>query len=130
MSKAKIEVDISECYDRLSILQIKVKSNLTKSSSLDSINQLKLLGAQIDHLEEEVSIAIGRELAEKIYKSKEYKSLYLTNGRIFDLIDQVKFENSIGKMVDNENHNRFLCKKSLQEAFFSKAPEEIKIGYE
>ena len=75
----QIKIEEAEAFDRLSILSIKLK-NVT---DLDIAVSLK---EQIRSLEEEVSIKIGRDLADKIYKSEEYKNLLFADISVFNWV--------------------------------------------
>lgn len=119
---AKITVNICECYDRLAILEI-------KRDFVSDLDRKKSILSKIKTLEMEISMAIGADLAAKIYDSEEYKSLFISNKKVFKLIDELKNDKTLGPKINSENYNRYLFKKALQEKFFKESSEEIKLGY-
>lgn len=117
---AKITVPISECYDRLSIIEVK---RIYQPLNLDLLHQL-------NEIQEEISLVLGYEFAHNIYSSEEYQKLYNANLEIFKLIDRLnKGELNLGKEINDKNYERFLAKNNLQKHFFNKSIGEIKIGY-
>lgn len=116
----KITVDEAEAFDRLSILQIKIKNT----------NRLKSINNQANNLIMEIMDSISYEKYKKIMTSPEYENLYQSNKKIFDLVDEIKKQNINALIVDTANHERFKYKKALQDKFFKNPIQEIKLGYE
>lgn len=109
------KIEIAQAFDELSILEI-------KKSKLINQKQKKLLEKQINVLKDEILLAVGSVLMEKIYHSDFYKNLFNTNLDIFISVD--KFKTSEPAQL---NMKRIDAKRKLQEYFFGKVLEEIKI---
>jgi hypothetical protein len=116
-------LQISEGMDRLSILQVK----LSKTTDIQIKENLQ---EQIEILEQEISIDIGRDFAVQIYNSKEYKNLYEVNKKLFELVDLTQKDKGLAGEVNREVYNRHLAKKELQSKFSNEEYKEVKIGYE
>lgn len=112
----KISVEPGAAFDILSILEI-------KRLECDGAERKQKLKSQIENLQSEINDAIGYDLARKIYRSEFYTNLYNANCAVFEQINKQKSE------ADLLNYQRFLSKKALQEEFFKKEIEEIKLGY-
>ena len=122
MATGKFTLEISEAFDRLSVLKVKFYK-----CRLDIKKREEIL-EQIESLESEVSISIGRDLGAKIYQSPEHKELYNINLQLFDIIDKVALEDGIdAKIPFNLNNARFQAKNNLQKKFFGKDTAEIKL---
>ena len=122
MSKAKITIEISECYDRLSI-------NFVKLEKCQDIKKKETIREQIELLEQEINVSIGRDLALKIFKSDEYKELYNVNLTLFNLVDEIKINPLVGKTIDDNVYLRHLAKNKIQKKFFNEEFKEVKLGY-
>lgn len=119
----KISLDEAAAYDLLSILEV-------KKYFCDAGPKKELIRSQIAQLQEEISQAVGYDLAKKIYCSDFYTFLYNANFDIFKLIEETKRNPAITlKRADELNYHRFTAKQNLQKEFFNKNLEEIKIGY-
>lgn len=138
-NKISIFIDPAEAFDRLSIIQNK------KEKLLDINNQFSLID-QINILEEQINLSIGRDLAIKIYESNEYKELKNINKEIFYCIDKIRehAKNCNNKLIDDCDINdiqqsarlgikidllntmRFNKKNEIQEKFFNNKIEEVK----
>ncbi len=116
----KITIEVSEAYDRLSVLFIKLKKCL-------DYNKKEQIRLQIENLESEINISIKRDLAEKIFKSPEYQELYKVNLELFEIIDKVKLGGIDALIPFNLNNQRFEAKNNLQKKFFGKETGEIKL---
>jgi hypothetical protein len=146
MSLIIIQIQPSEAFDRLSILEVKKFFSPT-------VEQKIKLQNQITELEYQINDSIGYDLAKKIYCSEFYTDLYNANFNVFTIIDkqnkEIKnntIENLIkigipavykierlaelGLLANNENQKRFNAKIKLQNEFFDSEINEIKIGYE
>ncbi len=130
-----IEIQESEAYDRLSILEL--KRGITKD--VDKQNQLF---GQIEELESLLNNEIGYDKAKKIHDSYEYKVLASANQDIFKMIDSLNEESKGGNLIPDEeliylarhinfmNYQRFLAKENLQKKFFDNEIKEVKVGYD
>jgi hypothetical protein len=117
-----IEIQESEAFDRLSILEIK-KLHLPPLKQQD-------IQQQIEDLQHNISKNIGLSLSMEIYESPEYKHLFEVNKKLFLYVDKAKKNEVTAKDVDDEVYNRHLAKNSLQKRFFNDETKEVKIGYE
>lgn len=125
-----LPIDIAEGFDRLSIMEVKKsKSPPLKQAEIE---------LQIQTLQNQISTAIGLDLAEKIYDSPEYKELYNVNKEIFLSIDELRLESKcncidyravaiLGIKIDSLNTKRFNVKNKIQEKHFGKKMEEVKL---
>lgn len=109
------KVEAAQVFDELSILEIKK----LKSTNEDQRNAL---GKQINIIKEEISNSIGDNLANEIYSSEFYAELLNSNLNIFNSVDKFKMSEPA-----QLNMKRIEAKRSLQESFFKKSLEEIKI---
>jgi hypothetical protein len=104
-----------------------------------SISQVKIIKAPKENkqklvynyqqLSKEIIKQIGFDLYADIIESKEYQELRNANEKTFDLVDQVKKDNGLAKLVDDSNYNRYQKKTALQNKFFNNEVKEVKIGY-
>lgn len=117
----KISLDEGFAFDILSIAQIKI----IKSSVQDK----EKLISNYQNLSKEIISQIGFDLYGEIVASKEYQDLRDANEKTFNLIDQVKNDNGLAKLVDDSNYNRYQKKVALQNKFFNNEIKEVKIGY-
>lgn len=73
---------------------------------------------------------IGDEMFENMLHSNEYLELYEANSYLFDLVDAIKTDKSIGQALDAQVYVRWQKKKVLQEKFYPESKySEIKVGY-
>lgn len=117
----KISLDEGYVFDILSISQVKI----IKSSNE---NKQKLVH-NYQELSKEIINQIGLDLYSDIVASKEYQELRDANEKTFDLVDQVKNEKGLAKLVDDSNYSRYQKKTALQNKFFNNEVKEVKIGY-
>jgi len=117
----KISLDEGYVFDILSISQVKI----IKSSNE---NKQKLV-YNYQELSKEIINQIGLDLYSDIVASKEYQELRDANEKTFDLVDQVKNDKGLAKLVDDSNYNRYQKKTALQNKFFNNEVKEVKIGY-
>jgi hypothetical protein len=100
-------VDEAYAFDYMAILEVK-KNLYTSEQKETTFKQCK------NFLQLEVP------LFDEIYESKEYEALYNINLLTFNLIDQLREGKDIPAIdIDNANMDRFRCKQSLQNRFFS-----------
>ncbi len=116
--KPNILCDWGYVFDYLSILELKYNKNNTE---LNRLNYRECW----HHIRKQA----GNDLFDVILKSKEYNDLYSANLKTFNLIDLLKQDYSLGPDIDKNNYLRYLCKKALQEKFFTEGLSEVKIGY-
>ncbi len=109
------KIEIAQAFDELSILEI-------KKSKLKNKKLKKFLGQQIIILKKEIDQSIGPDLTEKICCSDAYINLFNANLNIFQSVD--KFKNFEPVQL---NMKRIDAKRDLQESFFGKSLEEIKM---
>jgi hypothetical protein len=117
----KISLDEGYVFDILSISQVKI----IKSSNE---NKQKLVH-NYQELSKEIINQIGLDLYSDIVASKEYQELRDANEKTFDLVDQVKNDKGLAKLVDDSNYSRYQKKVALQNKFFNNEVKEVKIGY-
>lgn len=115
MNYVSHKIEVAQAFDELSILEI-------KKSKLKNQKLKKLLKQQIVILKKEISQTIGNDLTKRIYYSDFYTNLFNSNMDIFLSVD--KFKNSEPAQL---NMKRIDAKKALQEKFFRKSLEEIKM---
>lgn len=120
--KIPVLLDACEIYDRLTILYIK----LSQCSNLEIQSKLR---TQIEDLQTTINLNIGYDTARSIAKSEEYNNLYKVNLELFNLFDKLKTEDFSASIPDKLNYQRYLAKKQIQEKFFTKSIEEVKLGY-
>ena len=109
------KIDVAQCFDELSILEVK------KSKSTDS-ERANSLESQIILLKQDIDKAIGSDLLEKIYHSEFYMHLFSTNLIIFESVDKLK-ETELPRLT----MKRFYAKRDIQKHFFGKTLNEIKV---
>ena len=114
----KISLDEGFAFDILSITQVKI----IKSSKQDK----EKLVSNYQNLSKEIISQVGFDLYEQIVASEEYQNLRDANENTFDLVDQVKKDNGLAKLVDDSNYNRYQKKVALQNKFFNNILEEEK----
>ncbi len=120
----KISVDESFGFDLLAILQV-------KRTCCADYEMKERLRKQILMLQQEINEGIGYDLGLMIYNSEFYQALYKANYEVFNLIDESHIRNPgiTLKSADETNYRRFIAKQKLQQHFFKKDLNEIKIGY-
>lgn len=117
----KISLDEGFAFDILSITQVKI----IKSSKQDK----EKLVSNYQNLSKEIISQIGFDLYEQIVASEEYQNLRGANEKTFDLVEEVKKDNGLAKLVDDSNYDRYQKKVALQNKFFNNEVKEVKIGY-
>lgn len=113
-----VSLDESYVFDMLSILDVKIKK-LNNEKFLKTQNFFNLMKSEI--IEQ-----IGEEKFLKIINSELYKDLYNSNLHVFELVDLVKKEGGLAKIVDDANYKRYECKMNLQNYFFNTEMNECK----
>lgn len=127
-----IEVEESEVFDRLTILEIKMDHLKIRQQFGDKNIDEKIitnLVIQRDKLADIIDKLTYRYFREPELHNlvKELKSI---NWRIFDLLNKIKIDTSIPAIeVDNLNYQRYLAKKAIQE-YLGDNISEIKLGYD
>ena len=116
----KISLEESECFDRLSILEI-------KEIECQNADVHIRLQQQINDLQEEINIGIGRDLAAKIYCSPEYTALYNANFAIFNGVERATRDAITAFRLNCLNVVRTEKKKELQKVFFGSNSVEVKL---
>jgi len=117
----KITLDEGYVFDLLSINEVKISKAQGENIEKATKNYISLSNEIIDQ--------IGEDLFYRIILSDQYQQLKEANEKTFELVDEVKYDNGLGKKVDDSNYNRYLKKVALQNKFFGKEIQEIKIGY-
>lgn len=113
-----ISLDEGYVFDMLSILDLKV-SKFTGEKYDFAYKSFEMMKSQIIY-------QIGYEKYELIYNSKFYRDLLEANQFVFDLVDSVKSEGGLAKLVDDANYQRYICKSNLQNEFFQTQLREVK----
>lgn len=114
------QIEEAAFFDIYSILDIKGIKN-PNFHNADNLNKCYLsLKSQLDY-----------NLLLTIFNSVEYKNLFDTNLKIFEILDKAKKEPETIYIEDADylNYDRFKAKQELQKKFFNKDLNEIKIGY-
>ena len=109
-------VDEAYAFDYISILTIKKSKGSEVSGELDT--NVKAVKSQL-----------GDDLFLKIITSEEYIRLYESNIKTFGAVDAAKNDSVLASYVDGCNYQRMICKRNLQEKYFSSGLRETKIGY-
>jgi len=121
----RISVDEAAAYDMLAILSIKIVVN--------GGNDVMPSRVVEERLTSEAVASLGESLHGEIMSSPEYKRLLRANLAVFDRIDLIKTRGEqLGDAtyIDQQNYQRYLCKKALQERFFPQSSiTEQKLGY-
>ena len=116
----KISVDEATAYDMLSILALKILNGSKE--------------AERPHLW--LSVELEQQIGHRHYQivsSPEYEALFQANERVFERINAIKVLEEAGDAtyIDQQNYQRYLCKKRLQKSFFSESKlTEVKLGYD
>ena len=115
-----IAVDEAYAFDMLSILAVKYD----KTENEGNLKKFNLFESEIEQ-------KVGKGLFYDVVVSMEYSNLYHANLKLFELIDQIKTDDSIkAKKIDDLNYARWEAKRDLQKKFFNQEIKEVKIGYE
>lgn len=117
----QVSVDEAAAYDMLAILDVKWLH--VQDEALDAV---------VDKLTAEIELAIGESRHWEICQSPEYWNLFAANRAVFEAIDAMQIHETPGDAtkIDRLNHERYLCKRALQERFFPTKLTERKIGYD
>jgi len=110
----KINLDEAYVFDLLAIYELK-KNKGNKESEKSFLN-----------LKEEIKHQLGYNLFYDIKDSPLYHNLYLSNEKVFNLVDRAG-ESEISKETANANYERYLAKKELQKQFFKEELTETKL---
>ena len=118
----KISIDEAAAFDILSIFEVK-----NENRYIDNLNDKNYL-----KLQWEIENQIGSDKFNEILESEEYLALKFINRDIFHLIDYVKKhpKKIFFESADKLNYSRYKYKTLLQEKFFNKELNEVKIGYD
>jgi hypothetical protein len=112
-------VPIGFHYDYLSILGVK-HDKTSNPKALEDYKQCCI----------DLRTQIGDEKFESMLHSNEYLELYEANSCLFDLVDAIKKDKSLGQALDAQVYVRWQKKKALQEKFYPESEySEIKVGY-
>lgn len=115
----KISLDEAYVFDLLSIYEVKIEKCL-------DLNKKGILIKSYENLLSEICDQIGKELFEKVIKSSVYNDLKESNSKVFDLVERAN-ENPLAKNTAEANYERYIHKKTLQNKFFYKDLNEIKL---
>jgi biotin operon repressor len=114
----KISLDEAYVFDMLSVFDVKIKN-------LSGEKLAKTLEKMSDMIEEVIK-QIGKDKYNFIISSNEYEKMVDANQKVFELIDQSKFDNGLAKITDDANYDRHIAKMALQKRFFDKELTEVK----
>lgn len=103
-----ININVSEsfAFDFLSIYEVKKDKNLSKLSAQNFTDCRNFIITQLG------------ELYWNIFDSEEYKELYESNKRLFELVELAKDDKVKASEVDRGVIDRWNKKKALQDKFF------------
>ena len=113
-----VSLDEGYVFDILSIYQVKLgfldgdKYNVTENA--------------YKYMSNEIISQIGLEKFDNIVKSDEYSDLLSSNKKVFELVDEAQNGTGLAKLVQDGNHERYICKTKLQQKFFNNNINEIK----
>ena len=114
----KISLDEAYVFDMLSVFDVKI-------INLSGEKLAKTLEKMSDMIEEVVD-QIGKDKYQEIISSTEYEKMVDANQKVFELIDQSKFDNGLAKITDDANYDRHIAKMALQKRFFDNELTEVK----
>jgi hypothetical protein len=114
----KISLDEAYVFDMLSVFDVKIK-NLNGEKLAKTIEKMS-------DMIQEVIEQISEEKYGKIVSSIEYKKMLEANQRIFNLVDQIKDDSGLAKIVDDANYDRHIAKMAFQKRFFNSELTEVK----
>ncbi len=114
----KISLDEAYAFDMLAIFDVKILN-------LSGEKLAKTLEKMSDMIEEVVE-QIGQDKYNQIISSIEYQQMIKANQKVFELIDQSKFDDGLAKVTDDANYDRHIAKIALQKRFFDSELTEVK----
>jgi len=114
----RISLDEAYVFDMLTVFDVKIKK-------LNGQKLAKTLDKFSDLIEEVIE-QIGKDKYNQIISSDEYQNMIKANQKIFELIDQSKFDNGLAKITDDANYDRHIAKMLLQNKFFENDLTEVK----
>ncbi len=114
----KISLDEAYVFDMLSVFDVKI-------INLSGEKLAKTLEKMSDMIEEVVE-QIGKDKYQEIISSTEYEKMVYANQKVFELIDQSKFDDGLAKITDDANYDRHIAKMALQKRFFDSELTEVK----
>jgi hypothetical protein len=114
----KISLDEAYVFDMLSVFDVKILN-------LSGEKLAKTLEKMSDMIEEVVD-QLGNDKYQEIISSSEYEKMVEANQKVFELIDQSKFDNGLAKVTDDANYDRHIAKMALQQKFFDCDLTEVK----
>lgn len=117
-SKVSLIVDASFAFDYLSILMVKMNNKGGKQNIDNYFFCFENLLNEMDS-----------NLFYDILESKEFQDLYISNLKVFRLVDLAKNDLCYASEVDKMNYQRYIVKQTLQQKFFGSSVSEVKIGY-
>ncbi len=120
MSTVNLTCEVSEGYDKLSVLEIKYLK-------CQDIKKKQQIHEQLQSLQVEINMSISYDKAIQIYHSPEYKILWNINKELFEIVDKIETEEIDAKIPFRLNNKRFQAKNTLQKKFFNKDTNEIKL---
>lgn len=114
----KISLDEAYVFDMLAVFDVKILN-------LSGEKLAKTLDKMSDMIEEVIE-QIGDSNYQQIISSPEYKQMVEANKKVFELIDQSKFDDGLAKITDDANYERHVAKMALQIKFFDSELTEVK----
>lgn len=114
----KISLDEAYVFDMLSVFDVKIV-NLSGEKLAKTLEKMSVMV-------EEVINQIGESKYREIIASDEYDKMVQANQKVFELIDQSKFDNGLAKVTDDANYDRHIAKMALQQKFFDSDLTEVK----
>jgi hypothetical protein len=114
----RISLDEAYVFDMLSVFDVKI-INLSGEKLAKTLEKMSVMV-------EEVIDQIGEDKYREIIASDEYDKMVEANQKVFDLIDQSKFDNGLAKITDDANYERHIAKMALQKRFFDSDLTEVK----
>lgn len=114
----KISLDEAYVFDMLSVFDVKIL-NLSGEKLAKTLEKMS-------EMVEEVVEQIGKDKYDEIISSVEYEKMIHANQKVFELIDQSKFDTGLAKTTDDANFDRHLAKMALQNKFFNSELTEVK----
>lgn len=114
----KISLDEGYVFDILSIYQVKLGFLFEEKYTVTE-NAYKCMS-------DEIISQIGDEKFQEILQSDEFLNLLESNKNVFQLVDIAQNGEGLAKLVQDGNHDRYICKTKLQQKFFNNNISEIK----
>lgn len=114
----KISLDEAYVFDMLSVFDVKI-INLSDEKLAKTLEKMSVMV-------KEVIDQIGEDKYQEIIASDEYDKMVEANQKVFELIDQSKFDDGLAKITDDANYDRHIAKMALQKRFFDSELTEVK----